>query len=63
MASGDEKPLPEFLEKIFIAETIWRLQFETFRRVNRLISSFSSYLRGKRKKIYEKLEFKKINEE
>lgn len=63
MASGDEKPLPEFLEKIFIAETIWRLQFETFRRLNRLISSFSSYLRGKRKKIYEKLEFKKINEE
>ena len=62
MASGDEKPLPEFLEKIFIAETIWRLQFETFRRLNRLISSFYSYLRGQRKRIYEKLEFIKINE-
>ena len=62
MASGDEKPLPEFLEKIFIAETIWRLQFETFRRLNRLISSFYSYLRGQRRKIYEKLEFIKINE-
>ncbi len=62
MASGDEKPLPEFLEKIFVAETIWRLQFETFRRLNRLISSFYSYLRGQRRKIYEKLEFIKINE-
>lgn len=62
MASGDEKPLPEFLEKIFVAETIWRLQFETFRRLNRLISSFYSYLKGQRRKIYEKLEFIKINE-
>ena len=62
MASGDEKPLPEFLEKIFIAETIWRLQFETFRRINRLLSSFTSYLKGQRNRVYEKLEFKKINE-
>ena len=58
MASGDEKTFTRIFRKIFIAETIWRLQFETFRRLNRLISSFSSYLRGKRKKIYEKLEFK-----
>ena len=62
MASGDEKPLPQFLEKIFIAETIWRLQFETFRRIGRLLSSFSSYLKGQRNRIYRKIEFKKINE-
>lgn len=62
MASGDERPLPLYLEKIFIAETIWRLQFETFRRINRLISSFISYTKGKKKSIYDNLEFKKINE-
>lgn len=62
MASGEEKPLPKYLEKIFIAETIWRLQFETTRRVKRLLSSFFSYISGKRKGIYEKLIFEKINE-
>ena len=62
MASGEEKPLPEYLDKIFIAETIWRLQFETLRRITRLSSSFVSYLIGKRNRIYEKLEFRKINE-
>ena len=62
MASGEESPLPEYLEKIFIAETIWRLQFETLRRIVRLSSSFASYLKGKRNRIYEKLEFRKINE-
>tara|TARA_B110000977_G_scaffold119113_1_gene153564 strand:- start:3735 stop:5624 length:1890 start_codon:yes stop_codon:yes gene_type:complete len=62
MASGEERPLPEYLEKIFIAETIWRLQFETLRRIARLSSSFVGYLKGKRNRIYEKLEFRKINE-
>ena len=62
MASGDERPLPSYLEKIFIAETVWRLQFETFRRINRLFSSFISYTKGKKNNLYKDLVFKKINE-
>ena len=62
MASGDETPLPLFLEKIFIAETVWRLQFESKRRIKRLLSSFNSYIKGKKRGIYDKLIFLKINE-
>ena len=63
MASGEERPLPSFLEKIFFAETIWRLQYETLRRTRRLLNSFTSYLKGKKKNMYINFIFKKIDEE
>ncbi|WP_415290778.1 glycosyltransferase [Candidatus Pelagibacter sp. Uisw_136] len=46
MASGDEIPTPDYLEKIGL-EFIWRLKTDTFRRLHRLIKSYSSYLSGK----------------
>ncbi len=54
MASGEEKPPPKILENYGL-ETVWRLRNETFRRLNRLIRSFSYFLKG-----YYKNEIKKI---
>ena len=62
MLTGEEPPVPENIEKIFVGEMIWRLQFETSRRIKRLIRSFNSYLKGKNRGVYNKLRFKKINE-
>ncbi len=39
--SGDEKPVPNFL---FYLEFLWRLRYETFRRLNRLIKTFYFYV-------------------
>ena len=45
MASGDEKPIPEFWDNLGL-EFAWRLRTDTYRRVVRLIQSFTSYLHG-----------------
>ena len=46
MLSGSEIPLPKILENFFFAEALWRLQFDTFRRVKRLIISILLYIKG-----------------
>ena len=44
IASGSEAMVPEFLSKI---EFIWRLRYETSRRLKRLISTYYYYLVGR----------------
>ena len=41
-----EKPIPDYLNKIFFAETLWRLQYETKRRLARLFLSLFYYSFG-----------------
>jgi glycosyltransferase involved in cell wall biosynthesis len=42
--SGLEKKVPKYL---YYFEFIWRLRYETFRRLKRLFSTFNSYTKGK----------------
>ena len=44
IASGDEKEVPKILYRF---EFIWRLRYETLRRITRILSSLSQYLIGK----------------
>ena len=46
MASGVEKVVPRIMQRFFIGETIWRLQFDTRRRIKRLILTFYYYIQG-----------------
>jgi hypothetical protein len=55
MLSGSEKPLPKLFEKIFFAEALWRLQFDTNRRIKRLIISSILYIRGEFSGVYSKI--------
>ena len=41
IASGEEKEVPKYMSKL---EFLWRLRYDTFRRINRLINTFSYYL-------------------
>ena len=41
IASGDEKEVPRFISKL---EFLWRLRYDSIRRLNRLIYTFSHYL-------------------
>jgi len=42
MVTGDEKPVPKLLYKF---EFLWRLQFDTKRRIKRLTSTFYYFLK------------------
>jgi glycosyltransferase involved in cell wall biosynthesis len=44
IASGDEKEVPKILYRF---EFLWRLRYETLRRVTRIITNFCQYLIGK----------------
>jgi glycosyltransferase involved in cell wall biosynthesis len=44
IASGDEKEVPKILYKF---EFIWRLRYETLRRITRIITNYCQYLIGK----------------
>ena len=57
MASGEERPMPDFFEKTS-TEFIWRLRTDTRRRVRRLLSSFIYYFLGE-----ISFKFKKIKKE
>ena len=59
MASGDETPVPEFLDNLGL-EFLWRLRTDTFRRVFRLAQSFSSYLQGELNKKFSDIDIKLI---
>ena len=45
MASGEEKPMPHFFEKMGL-EFIWRLRTDTLRRIKRLIVTSTYYILG-----------------
>lgn len=62
MLVGKEKAIPDFLNKFFFAETIWRLQFETKRRLLRLFQTSYYYFIGIINKDYKKYIFKIANE-
>lgn len=57
MASGIETPLPNFLSKIFFAETLWRLRFDTRRRLARLVETLFSYTKGEVLRKYDRIIF------
>ena len=59
MVSGDEKPIPDFLDNLGL-EFIWRLRTDTYRRVIRLIQSFTSYLHGEFTKKFSNIHIKVI---
>ena len=44
IASGDEKEVPKILYRF---EFIWRLRYETLRRITRILTTFSQYLISK----------------
>ena len=46
MASGVEKVVPRIMQRFFVGETIWRLQFDTRRRIKRLILTLYYYIQG-----------------
>ena len=60
IASGEEKQIPSFLEKLNL-EFMWRLRTDTIRRVIRLLTSLAYYLNGRRKKIYSKFKVNLID--
>ena len=62
MASGIEKILPERFSNIFFAEALWRLRFDTLRRLRRLLYTFFYYLLGEIFHKYKKMNFLIINE-
>ena len=41
IASGEEKEVPNYISKL---EFLWRLRYDSFRRINRLFNTFSYYL-------------------
>ena len=57
MLVGKEKPIPDYLNKFFFAETLWRLQYETKRRSVRLFKSLFYYSRGIINKELKKYKF------
>ncbi len=59
MVSGDEKPVPDFLDNLGL-EFIWRLRTDTYRRVIRLLQSFTSYLHGEFSKKFSNIYIKVI---
>ena len=62
MLVGKEKPIPDLLNKFFFAETIWRLQYETARRVSRLFQSLFYYFIGVINQDYKNYIFQIKNE-
>lgn len=54
MASGEEKPIPHFFEKMGL-EFIWRLRTDTLRRIKRLIVTSTYYVLGEISFKYKKI--------
>jgi len=62
MISGDEKPIPLKFDSFFFSETVWRLQFETIRRIKRLLLTFIFYIKGELFGKFTNLKLKNLNE-
>ena len=59
LASGEEKPIPKYLENLGI-EFIWRIKNDSRRRIKRLVETFYYYLKGKINSKYKNLYLKEI---
>lgn len=59
LASGEEKPIPKYLENLGI-EFIWRIKTDTRRRIKRLVETFYYYLKGRINNKYKNLYLKEI---
>lgn len=59
LASGEEKPIPKYLENLGI-EFIWRIKSDSRRRIKRLLETFYYYLKGKINNKYKNLYLKEI---
>ena len=57
MVIGNEKPIPNSLNKFFFAEAAWRLQYETQRRLYRLLQTLIYYFIGLINNDYKKYSF------
>lgn len=57
MIANIEKPIPESIENFYFAESIWRLQGSTLRRIHRAIRSLFYYFIGVRKGIFNKIKY------
>ena len=60
LASGEEKPIPKYLENLGI-EFIWRIKNDSRRRIKRLVETFYYYLKGRINNKYKKLYLKEID--
>ena len=60
LASGEEKPIPKYLENLGI-EFLWRIKNDTRRRVKRLFETFYYYLKGLINNKFKKLYLKEID--
>ena len=59
LASGEEKPIPKYLENLGI-EFIWRIKNDSRRRIKRLVETFYYYLKGRINNKYKNLYLKEI---
>ena len=59
LASGEEKPIPKYLENLGI-EFIWRIKNDSRRRIKRLVETFYYYLKGRINSKYKNLYLKEI---
>ena len=59
MAAGDEKVVPEFIEKLNL-EWLWRLKTDTLFRLKRLIRTASVFLFKKIFKYFNKIKFREL---
>jgi UDP-N-acetyl-D-mannosaminuronic acid transferase (WecB/TagA/CpsF family) len=59
LASGEEKPIPKYLESLGI-EFLWRIKTDSRRRIKRLFETFYYYLKGKINNKYKNLYLKEI---
>jgi hypothetical protein len=62
MIVGKERPIPDMLNRFFFAETLWRLQYETKRRLYRLLQTLFYYYFGLINKNFEDYTFNIKNE-
>ena len=59
MAAGEEKIVPEFIEKLNL-EWLWRLKTDTLFRLKRLIRTGSVFLFKKIFKYFNKINFREL---
>ena len=62
MITKEEKPIPKFFDIFFFSETLWRLQYDTLRRLKRLFQSLIYYFYGKIFRIFKNLKIEILNE-
>ena len=60
MITGEETPVPIYLEKYF--EAFWRLRYETKRRTKRLIGTLLYYFKGEITDEFKKINFKLVKD-